>query len=58
MSKIVFLKGNGLKKLLEKFGGKKPDCMFPSPPTPKIHIAFGFNKTNASCCERLCLVFW
>lgn len=33
MSKIVcfFFKGNGLKKLLEKFGGEKPDC---DPPPP------------------------
>lgn len=26
-----FLKGNGLKKLLEKFDGEKPDCI-PLPP--------------------------
>ena len=40
MSKIVvcflllFFKGNGLKKLLEKFGGDEPDGVPPAPPPP------------------------
>ena len=44
MSKIVvcflllFFKGNGLKKLLEKFGGDKPDGVPPAPPPTRMHI--------------------
>lgn len=51
-----FLKGNGLKKLLEKFGGEKPDWVT-LPPT-KYTISWVVVKQMHSAAKQLCLVVW
>lgn len=53
-----FLKGNGLKKLLEKFGGEKPDCSPLPPPPTKYMMSLVLIKRMHHAAKRLCLAFW
>lgn len=70
MSKIVFQKGNGLKKDLENFWWQKkekprkpkqtnkkttPDCI---PLPQRFCKEFGFGKTDAAHCETVVLGIW